>query len=152
MSGNLPALPPRVEVAANRQRPRPPRGLGRWLRSPLGAAVADLAPELIRVAGRSLESRGSRRPLADLPPAGVNGLTVSEMEIDLATPLVRRVVVRSASAWSVAPEVALASQRPRRRAGRIGVGAAGIAGLTVLGIAAARRGPAMLQGLFIHDR
>ncbi|HUZ00122.1 MAG TPA: hypothetical protein VMU89_07205 [Thermomicrobiaceae bacterium] len=152
MSGNLPALPSRVEIEASRRAPRSGRGLTRWLRSPLGAAAAGLAPELLKVAGQALQTRAAARPLADLPPSGANGLTVSEVEIDVATPFVRRVVVRTASAWSVAPEVILASQRPRRRAGRLGFGAAGLAGLAVLGIAAARRGPVVFPGRFFQGR
>ena len=152
MGRNLPAIPARVEVEPVRRAARPTRGVGRWWRSPLGAAASDLAPELLRVAGQALQSRGaSRPPLANLPPSGANGLTVSEVEIDLATPLVRRVVVRTASAWSVAPEVILAGQRPRSRA-RLGFGAAGVAGLAMLGVAAARRGPSLLSGRFSQGR
>ena len=152
MSGNLPALPTRVEVEPSRRGPRTGRGVARWLRSPVGAAATNLAPELLRVAGQAVQARGAARPLADLPPSGANGLTMSEVEIDVAVPFVRRVVVRTASAWSVAPEVILAGRRPRRRAGRLGFGAAGLAGLAMLGIAAARRGPAVFPGRFFQDR
>ena len=53
-------------------------------------------------------------------------MTVSEVEIDVATPFIRRVTVRSSSAWSLAPEVIL-ERRGRRWGGRLGMGAAGLA-------------------------
>ena len=65
------------------------------------------------------------------------------MEIDLAAPFVRRVVVRTASSWSVSPEV-LQPARRRRRAGRLGLRAAMLAALAMLGLAASRRFPLSL--------
>ena len=134
MSRNLPSIPERRTAV-----PMPvsePGRVRRWLRSPLGTAVVDAAPDLLRATGRAVRSRD----IAELPSTGANGMTVSEVEIDVATPFIRRVTVRSSSAWSLAPEVIL-ERRGRRWGGRLGMGAAGLAGLALLGLAAVRRSP-----------
>lgn len=147
MSQRLPALWSRPTVEPEPIRPRAARGgvVRRWVASPLGQALADVAPDLLRFAGRTMQNRSGARldQMPGLPSSGANGMTVSEVEIDVASPLVRRVTVRTTNAWSIAPEVALARER-RGRGGRIGLGALSVAGLAVLGLAVARRSPMAL--------
>ncbi|MDI3342056.1 MAG: hypothetical protein QJR03_16160 [Sphaerobacter sp.] len=135
MSRDLPAVPSRVEIV-----PAGGGRLRRWLRSPLGQAAADVAPDLLRLAGRAVASERQRQAAPDHPPAGATGVNVSEVEIDVSAPFVRRVVVRSASAWSVPPELLQPAPR-RRRTGRLGLGAASLAGLAMLGLVVSRRLP-----------
>lgn len=135
MSRNLPALPSRVEIEPVSAGGR----LRRWLRSPLGAAASEVAPDLVRLAAERVGRRGDSHQ----PSPGASGVDVSEVEIDLAAPFVRRVVVRTASSWSVSPEV-LQPARRRRRAGRLGLRAAMLAALAMLGLAASRRFPLSL--------
>lgn len=135
MSRNLPALPSRVEIEPVSAGGR----LRRWLRSPLGAAASEVAPDLVRLAAERVGRRGNSHQT----PPGASGVDVSEVEIDLAAPFVRRVVVRTASSWSVSPEV-LQPARRRRRAGRLGLRAAMLAALAMLGLAASRRFPLSL--------
>lgn len=140
MSRDLPALPSRVEIEPVSAGAR----LRRWLRSPLAAAASEVAPDLVRLAAERVAApRVGRRGDAHQPLPGASGVEVSEVEIDLAAPFVRRVVVRSASSWSVSPDVLQPSRR-RRRAGRLGLGAASIAGLAMLGLVASRRFPLSL--------
>lgn len=146
MNERLPALPAQVEIEPRRSRPQ----LRRWLGSPLGAAAAELAPDLLRMVGRSVVPLAERRAEAERPQAGANGVTVSEVEIDLAAPFVRRVVVRTAQSWSVSPEVLQAPRRKRRRS-RIGLGAVSVAGLAMLGYAASRRLPLALPSRVRQD-
>lgn len=135
MSRNLPALPSRVEIEPVSAGGR----LRRWLRSPLGAAASEVAPDLVRLAAERVGRRGNSHQT----PPGASGVDVSEVEIDLAAPFVRRVVVRTASSWAVSPEV-LQPARRRRRAGRLGLRAAMLAALAMLGLAASRRFPLSL--------
>lgn len=140
MSRKLPALPSRVEIEPVSAGGR----LRRWLRSPLGAAASEVAPDLVRLAAeRVAAQRLGRRGDSHQTPPGASGVDVSEVEIDLAAPFVRRVVVRTASSWAVSPEV-LQPARRRRRAGRLGLRAAMLAALAMLGLAASRRFPLSL--------
>lgn len=145
MRNNLPALPTRAALEPVQTRAVAQRGgrAQRWLRSPLGSVVADLTPELLRYLTRSMRARGSAAVPGGLPSAGANGLSISEVEIDVASPFVRRIVVRSTNAWSMAPEVLLEQER-RKRKGRLGLGAVSLAGLAVVGFAAVRRVPLSL--------
>lgn len=136
MGKQLPAIPTQVEIEPTRRvlaaRPGAKRG---WLRSPLADALVELMPDILRLTRDAVRPA---RPNADLlPSSGANGMTMQEIEIDVASPLVRRIVVRSTNAWSLAPDVALAGRQ--RRGGRFGLGAASVAGLLLLGAAAARR-------------
>lgn len=136
MGKQLPAIPTQVEIEPRQRvlaaRPRAERS---WLRSPVADVLVDLMPDLLRLARQAIRPA---QPSADLlPSSGANGMTVQEIEIDVASPLVRRIVVRSTNAWSLSPDVALAGRQ--RRAGRLGLGAASVAGLLLLGAAAARR-------------
>jgi len=143
MGKQLPAIPVQVELEPTRRiAPSAQRGARRWLRSPVADALVDAVPDLLRLTRRAI------RPAAGggefLPPSGANGMTMQEVEIEVASPLVRRIVVRSTNAWSLSPEVALASRN--RRSGRIGIGAASVAGLLLIGAAAARRASLSLPG------
>jgi len=143
MGKQLPAIPVQVELEPTRRiAPSAQRGARRWLRSPVADALVDAVPDLLRLTRRAI------RPAAGggefLPPSGANGMTMQEVEIEVASPLVRRIVVRSTNAWSLSPEVALASRS--RRSGRIGIGAASVAGLLLIGAAAARRASLSLPG------
>jgi hypothetical protein len=136
MGKQLPAIPTQVEIEPRRRalatRPRSERG---WFRSPVAEALLELMPDLLRLTRQAIRPS---QPAGDLlPSSGANGMTVQEIEIDVASPLVRRVVVRSTNAWSLSPDVALAGRQ--RRGGRLGLGAASVAGLLLLGAAAARR-------------
>jgi hypothetical protein len=115
-----------------------PAGLERarsWLSSPMGQAALDLVPDVVRWIGR--RPHGTVGSVPYLPSSGANGVTVSEVEMDLRVPFVRRVVIRSASSWSIAPEILLAERRQRR--GRLGVSLLSIAALAVAGVVAARK-------------
>lgn len=142
MGEKLPAVPLRAEVAPRRTATVVRGGgLRRWVRSPLADALVDVAPDLLRLTGRAVRPHPLAGAAPGLPPSGANGLTVSEIEIDVASPLLRRVVVRSTNAWSLAPEVALGK---RRRGGLLRLGAVSVAGLTLLGIVMGRRAPRSL--------
>jgi len=117
------------------------------LRSPLGSALSELAPDLVRLAGRMISHRLHSR---DLEPTnqpeskpGASGLTISEVEINLAAPLIRRVVVRSATAWTLAPDLIKSdsdsSGVSRKWPRKLGAGVAGLAGLATVVLAARRR-------------
>jgi hypothetical protein len=131
-----------VDVQSDRRPAVVGRGSSRgWLRSPIADAAVDLLPDLLRLTRRSLRSSDSV-PIG-LAPSGASGMTVQEVEIDVASPLVRRIVVRSTNSWSLSPEVALAGKR--RRGGRIGLGAVSVVSVLLLG-AAARRAAFSLPG------
>lgn len=143
MGRQLPAVPVQVDIEPDRRSAVSRQANGRhWLRSPLADALVELVPDLVRLTRRSLRPSGGASDM--LPPSGANGMAVQEVEIDVASPLVRRIVVRSTSSWSLSPEVALAGKR--RRGGRIGLGAISIASVLLLGAAAARRASYSLPG------
>lgn len=136
MGRQLPAVPMQVELEPDRRSALSGRGkAGRWLRSPVADALVDLVPDLVRLTRRSPRSNGGAPDV--LPASGANGMSVQEVEIEVASPLVRRIVVRSTNSWSLSPEVALAGKR--RRGGRIGLGAVSVVSILLLGAAAARR-------------
>ncbi len=143
MGRQLPAVPVQVDLESDR---RPAvarqRGSRHWLRSPLADALIDIVPDVLRLTSRSL--RSSDRSPDILPQSGANGLTVQEVEIEVTSPLVRRIVVRTSNSWSLSPEVALGGKR--RRGGRIGIGALSVASMVLLGAAAARRVSFSLPG------
>lgn len=143
MGRQLPAVPVQVDLEPDRRPAVSRHGSTRhWLRSPLGNALVELLPDLLRLTRRSLRSPNGISE--GLPPAGANGMAVQEVEIEVASPLVRRIVVRSTNSWSLSPEVALAGKR--RRGGRIGIGAISVASVFLLGAAAARRVSYSLSG------
>jgi len=143
MGRQLPAVPVQVDLEPNRRAAvTRQRGNGHWLRSPLADALIDIVPDVLRLTSRSL--RSSDRSADVLPQSGANGMSVQEVEIEVTSPLVRRIVVRTSNSWSLSPEVALGGKR--RRGGRIGIGALSVASVVLLGAAAARRVPFSLPG------
>ncbi len=143
MGRQLPAVPVEIELEPQRRPTLVGRGRTRsWLRSPIADALVDVMPDLLRLTRRSL--RPSVVSSDVLPPSGANGMSVQEVEIEVTSPLVRRIVVRSSNSWSMSPEVALAGKK--RRGGRIGLGAVSVVSMLLLGAAAARRVPFALPG------
>ena len=138
MGRQLPAVPVHAEVETGRRPAFSSRG---WVRSPIADAVIELLPDLLHLTRRSL--RSANGVSASLPASGANGMSVQEVEIDVASPLVRRIVVRSTNSWSLSPEVALGR---RRRGGRIGIGAVSVVSVLLIGAAAARRVALPLPG------
>lgn len=121
--------------------------LRNWLASPIGRAVSDVLPDVVRLIGR----RGTSEPRSIashiLPSTdGANGMSISEVEVDVDAPFIRRVVIRSASSWSVAPEILKAEQRRRR--GRFGLSALTVSMLGIAGVVFARRNGISLPGQF----
>lgn len=124
----------------------PRRGTGgvhrvrEWLSSPLGRAVSEVLPDVVRLIGRRGAAGSESRSLAShiLPSSdGANGMSISEVEVDVDAPFIRRVVIRSASSWSVAPDILKAEQRRRR--GRYGLSALTVGMLGIAGVVFARR-------------
>jgi hypothetical protein len=114
-------------------------GLREWIGSPVGRALTQALPEVIRLVSRSrpVESR----PLVSniLPSSdGASGMTISEVEVDVDVPFIRRMTIRSASSWSISPDVLLAQHRQQRR-GRWKLRALAAGALGVAGVVLARR-------------
>ena len=106
--------------------------------SPSGEALLAAIPAVLRAVSRAGEADDGPRGRREEPRTWASGYTLSQVEVDLAGPAVRRVVVRTASAWSTAPA---SRERPEsRRRGRLVAGALGLGGL-IVGLAAARRVP-----------
>ena len=141
MSRNRPVKTEDGSVVPLRYRAQSPTVAGssrRPVGSPLGEAILAAAPEVLRAFGRATESAGEGRGQHGGAPLPAAGYTVSQVELDLVGPAVRRVVVRTASAWSTTPA---SPERPEsRRRGRLVVGLLGLGGL-IVGLAAARRVP-----------
>lgn len=89
--------------------------------SPLVRLAIALTPDVLRAAERVVLRRGEpqypqQRSKQVLPSRSIQ---LSEVEIDLATPFVRRITVRSATAWSTFPVGPVANRSGLRRAGRV---------------------------------
>lgn len=94
--------------------------------NPLLRLALQMAPDVLRALNRSRATAGRITPVVTTPRNLVHGLSMSEVELDVRIPLVRRVVVRKATAWAadmpvVAPPPARGGRL--RRAGMLGVGA-----------------------------
>lgn len=116
-----------------------------WLTSPIGRAVSEVLPDVVRMIGRRGPSE-SRSLASHILPSrdGANGMSISEVEVDVDAPFIRRVVIRTASSWSVAPDVIKAEQRRRR--GRYGLSAVTVGLLGLAGFVFARRNGISLPG------
>jgi hypothetical protein len=118
MRDNLPAVPSSSlpdQIRSGRDSGRL-SGLSTWLGSPIGRAVAQALPDVLRMANRN--RLPEQRPLVSqiLPSSdGASGMTLSEVEVDIDVPFIRRVTIRSASSWSVAPDVLKTQYRQDRR-------------------------------------
>ena len=127
MGRDLPAIRPRAGLPRDRadRAPAagPPQPLRRWLGSPLGAALLDATPEVLRAFSQAGRAAGPASPAA--PPPVLTGRSVSEVRIT-RTPISERIVIRTASGWTLAstpPPAGPAPQRPAARAlGLLGVG------------------------------
>lgn len=138
MRNNLPAmrssnLPDQISSGSENGRLS---GLSTWLGSPIGRAVAQALPDVLRMANRN--RLPEQRPLVSqiLPSSdGASGMTLSEVEVDIDVPFIRRVTIRSASSWSVAPDVLKAYHRQERRSWwklrALAAGAIGVAGVVL---------------------
>lgn len=89
--------------------------------SPLVRLAIALTPDVLRAAERVVTRRGERpypqqHSNQALPSRSIQ---LSEVEIDLATPFVRRVTIRNATAWSTFPVEPIANRSGLRRAGRM---------------------------------
>ncbi|HMM42950.1 MAG TPA: hypothetical protein PKA95_13705 [Thermomicrobiales bacterium] len=94
--------------------------------NPLLRLALQMAPDVLRALDRSRSRAGQIAPVVTTPRNLVHGLSMSEVELDIRIPLVRRVVVRKATAWAadlpvVAPPPARGGRL--RRAGMLGAGA-----------------------------
>ncbi len=136
MSDYLPAR--RDDTPLTAARPES-NGLARWLDSPLSRALAQVLPDVIRMAER--RGRAESRPLVShiIPSSdGASGMSLSEVEVDVDAPFVRRVVIRNASSWSVAPDVLSSMDRKPNR-GRWGLRALTVGLVGIAGFVLARR-------------
>jgi hypothetical protein len=119
--------------------------------APLAKLALDLAPDLLRAFERSRAQRTDSMAIpATRLSANQRGLTsgvqLSEVELDMRVPFVRRVTVRRATAWTtdlpIAPAVTPVTSPQRggrfRRVGVVGLG--GAVALAALGLVANRRG------------
>lgn len=89
--------------------------------SPLVRLAVALTPDVLRAAERAVMRRGERQYPQQhsnqaLPSRSIQ---LSEVEIDLTTPFVRRITVRNATAWSTFPVEPVANRSGLRRAGRV---------------------------------
>ena len=85
-----------------------------------------MAPDVLRALDRRATQPRAIAPAATRPRNLVQGLSMSEVEVNVSIPLVRRVVVRKATAWAAEmPAIAPAPARGGRlrRAGMLGAGA-----------------------------
>jgi hypothetical protein len=138
MSENLPV--PRTSSALDQittnGKPSRVSALSNWIGSPVGRAIAQALPDVLRAANRPEPVQPRSYISQILPPGdGASGVTLSEVEVDINVPFIRRVTIRSASSWSVAPGVISAEQSKRRR-GRwklraLTAGVLGVAGLVL---------------------
>lgn len=117
-------------------------------RSTVGRMIAAAAPDIIRAAERIATQRLQRRertPPAAVLPEHTEAMHLSEVEIDVSVPFVRRVTMRNMTAWQNGP--ATPAQAPEPRAGGIGlarkIGLIGASSALALGIGvlARRVGP-----------
>ncbi|CAN5564353.1 hypothetical protein BH24CHL1_BH24CHL1_16980 [soil metagenome] len=88
--------------------------------SPLVRLAIALTPDVLRAAERVVLRHAGRQSAQQsatqtLPSRSIQ---LSEVEFDLATPFVRRITVRSATAWSTLPVEAPPSRSGLRKVGR----------------------------------
>lgn len=99
-----------------------------------------LAPDVLRALDRP-RSRPSQ--ITSIPSPGrntVRGLSMSEVELDVRIPLVRRVVVRKATAWAADMPAAVATPPKGGRLRRVGMLGAGAFAAATIGLLANRAG------------
>lgn len=141
MSENLPAVRSRElsdQIMPDRSNGKS-AGLRDWISSPLGRAAAQALPDVLRMANRNREPQQQSLVSQIMPSSdGASGVTLSEVDVDVDIPFVRRLTIRSASSWSISPQILLAKQREKRRTRwKLRALAAGMVG--VAGVILARR-------------
>lgn len=115
--------------------------------APLAKLALDLAPDLLRAFERSRAQRADSIDIPAARPASdrrglTSGVQLSEVELDMRVPFVRRVTVRRATAWTtdlpIAPTVTPPQRTSRfRRVGVVSLG--GAVALAALGLVARGR-------------
>lgn len=112
--------------------------------APLARLALDLAPDILRAFERARSQRAAvvnlRLPATEPAReqrAFTSGVQLSEVELDMRVPFVRRVTIRKATAWTTAipipPSIAPTPRSGRlRRAGVVSVG--GAVALAALGL------------------
>ncbi|HLT20431.1 MAG TPA: hypothetical protein VKZ96_13300 [Thermomicrobiales bacterium] len=116
--------------------------------STVARVVAAVAPDVIRLAERAATERLARGRRKPEPPAGANyteAIHLSEVEIDIAMPFVRRITMRNLTAWQNSPvEVAPVEPAEQRSGGKLRkAGLLGASGMIALaaGMMMRRIGP-----------
>lgn len=94
--------------------------------SPVLRLALQMAPDVLRALERSRSQKQTLAPAMPAPRTTVHGMSMSEVELDIRLPLVRRVVVRKASTW--AADLPVVTPAPRRggllrRIGMLSIGA-----------------------------
>ncbi|MFW6075220.1 MAG: hypothetical protein ACOC9Y_06475 [Chloroflexota bacterium] len=137
----------------NRQLPVPRQENGGLIprsmpsRSSLSQFALALAPDILRVAERLASNRSQNRAIQKELPVqrdSVQGIHLSEVEIDMSVPFVRKITMRNATAWSRSPYLSALPPPPspkRGRLRRIGILGASSALAIVAGIVTRRVGP-----------
>ena len=126
--------------------------------STVSRMLATVAPDVIRAAERiatqRLQAREQSRPQAQMPDH-TEAIHLSELEIDVSMPFVRRITMRNMTAWqngpapqTPQPELAEPSSHLGRKIGFLGVSSALVLGL---GLLARRVGPFSGAGASIID-
>jgi hypothetical protein len=116
--------------------------------STVARVIAAVAPDVIRLAERAATQRLAQRQRLHEPaarmPDHTEAIHVSEVEIDVAMPFVRRITMRNMTAWQNGPapvEVVLPERRSGSKLGKAGLlGASGVIAL-VAGLMVRRVGP-----------
>jgi hypothetical protein len=105
--------------------------------STLARVAIAAAPEILRVAEQLANRRAQQRKPEVVPSArAVESIQLSEVVIDFTVPFVRKITMRNATAWSVAPHVGpplVTVEQPDKRGTRMKrVGLVGISGAAAL--------------------
>ena len=126
--------------------------------SHVGRVLAALAPDILRIAERvatqRLEARRNRIAEPVATPNQSESFHLSEVEIDVAVPFVRRITMRNLTAWqNDAPTDAIDPQQPKGSGVGRKLGMLGISSLLTLGVGvlARRVGPFSGQSNTIID-
>lgn len=126
--------------------------------STVGRMLAAVAPDVIRAAERiatqRLQRRDQERSSISMPDH-TEAIHLSEVEIDVSMPFVRRITMRNMTAWQNGPASLAPAQEPRRDGIGIGrkvglIGASSVLALC-LGVLARRVGPFSSQDSHIID-
>ena len=110
--------------------------------------LAAVAPDVIRAAERIATQRLQARdwaPAVSAMPNHTEAVHLSEVEVDISVPFVRRITMRKMTAWQNGPAEQVVIPAPKRSRSRIGrkIGLIGASSLLALGVGilARRVGP-----------